>query len=444
MDESLLAQAVRRFGGPERFLDHFGPEKVAALMATWEVVARPKQLIRWEKRTVLVLAGRGWGKSGSLSGCVHDLVGSGDYGRIAVVAPTTADTRDVIVEGDSGILRWAPPDKPKPVYEPSKKRVTFHNGATVHLFSAEEPERLRGPQFHACLGDEAAAWKYPDEAWRQMKFVTRLPGKGTRRALFTTPRPIRLIKELIANPRVHVVRGSTFENAANLDADFLEEMNELLGTRIGRQELNAEVLDDNPNAYFNQKQIDLLRVRQAPELVRAIVAVDPMGAETNVDAECGIVAVGKGWCNCKGQRELHAFVFDDASGRMSPPAWAAAAVKMYHFHSADRLLGETNFGGDMVESNIRGAEGGRTVAFKKIVASRGKAMRHEPVATLYERGVVHHVGNFPKLEDEMTGWDPLDKNAKSPNRLDALSMGIHELMLGAMKKPAVVGVRVAG
>jgi phage terminase large subunit-like protein len=447
MEESLLAQAVRRFGGPERFLAHYGPKKVAALMATWAVVARPKQILKWEKRTVLVLAGRGFGKSASLAGACHQLVDDGRYGRIALVAPTAWDARHVLVEGDSGIKRWARPDKPKPVYEPSNRKVTFWNGAEAILFSAEEPDRLRGPQFHATLGDEAAAWKYPDETWTQMKFVTRLPmaGATTRRALFTTPRPIKLIRELIKDPRVHVVKGTTFENAANLDADFYDEMMELRETRTGRQELNAEVLDDNPNALFHQANIDLHRVRRAPDLIRVVGAVDPMGSQENPNAECGIVYAGLGWCGCKGdKRELHGFVFDDRSKKMSPPDWAKAAVLGYHYHEADKLLGEVNFGGDMVESNIRSAEGGKTVAFKKITASRGKRMRHEPVGTLYERGVVHHVGHLAKLETEMTEWDPFDENAKSPNRLDALSIVIHELMLGKVKKAPVVGVRVAG
>lgn len=461
---SLLGQAILAAGGGvdadrgyAALLSRYGPERMNVLRRTWDFVARPNQIIPAEPRTTLLLSGRGWGKNFALTGYCHRLVDSGQYGRIAIVAPTTADTRDVIVEGDSGLLKWSPPTRPRPVYKPSKRRVTFWNGSTVTLFSAEDPDSLRGPQFHAALVDELAAHRYPEKVWNGVKFITRLRlhGAGTKRAIATTPRPIPLIRQLVKDPRVRVIKGTTFENRANLDDEFIEEMEAVALTRLGRQEISAEILDDNPNALWNQARIESLRVTPEPEhpnrllldgkvvadlteLRRIGIGVDPAVTDKPKSDETGIVVAGVGPCRCRGEAQEHGFVLDDVSGRYNPRAWAGAIATAYERWKADRVFAEVNNGGQLVEANLRAHEAGRALPYKAIHASRGKQIRHEPIAALYERGAVHHLGTLPKLEDQQVQWDPTV--AKSPDRLDALVIVLSELMLGRERKPGQVGV----
>ena len=344
---------------------------------------------------------------------------SGLYGRFAIVAATTSDARDVIVEGESGFLAICPPWA-RPVYEPTKRRLTWPNGARATLYSAEEPNRLRGPQHDGALADERAAWKY-DESWDMLMFGLR-SGPNPQAAITTTPRPSKWLKELIASDTTVTTGGSTYENRANLAPQFFDRIvAKYEGTRLGRQELWAQILEDNPNALWQLARIDELRVSAAPDLVRVVVGVDPSATGKASSDEAGIITAGIG-------PDGDAYILSDDSLRASPHGWGSKAVMAYHTYSASRILAEVNNGGDMVELTIRTVDD--AVPYKAVHASRGKRTRAEPVAALYEQGRVHHVGAFSKLEDEMCEWVPGDA---SPNRMDALVWALTELMLGKRK-----------
>jgi phage terminase large subunit-like protein len=343
--------------------------------------------------------------------------------RIALVAPTAADARDVVVEGESGLLAVCPPWD-KPTYEPSKRRVTFANGALCILYSADKPDRLRGPQHDAAWCDELASWRYM-EAWDMLMMGLRL-GDDPRCVVTTTPRPIKQIKDLLADAHCAVTRGTSYENAANLAPAFLETiLKRYEGTRLGRQELNAELLDDNPNALWQRAQIDKLRVNDHPSLVRIVVGVDPQAAdptdtESTETSETGIVVAGVA-------ADGHCYVLGDYSLRASPGEWAAAVVSAYKLHECDRIVPEVNNGGAMVTYTIRTIDS--RLPIKEVRASRGKVTRAEPIAALYEQGKVHHVGAFARLEDQMCEWEP---GMKSPDRMDALVWALTDL---TQKKP---------
>jgi phage terminase large subunit-like protein len=335
--------------------------------------------------------------------------------RVAIVAQTAADVRDVLVEGPSGFVNVAPPWF-RPTWKPSKRRLTWPNGAVGITYTAEEPKRLRGPEHDGFLADEVAAWRYED-AWDQLQFGLRI-GPRPRGCAITTPRPTRIVRELASSKTSAVVRGTTYDNRANLAPDFFRKIiAKYEGTRLGRQELLAEILDDNPGALWKRAQIEVCRVKMAPHLVRIVVAIDP-AVTSNADSdETGIVVVGLG-------DDRHVYVLEDISGVYTPYQWATAAVLAYRNWSADRIVAEVNNGGDLVEVNLRTFS--RDVACKKVHASRGKQARAEPVAALNERGVLHHVGMLAKLEDQLCEWDPAI-SSKSPDRLDALVWGVTEV-----------------
>lgn len=339
------------------------------------------------------------------------------------MAPTAADVRDVMVEGESGILATAPPWF-RPKYEPSKRRLTWPNGAQATTFSADEPERFRGPQHDRVWGDEAGAWRYP-EAFDQLMLGLRLRdarGGPPRCLVTTTPRPTPLIRRLIVDPTTHLTRGSTFDNRAHLAAAYLDQIiRRYEGTRLGRQELYAEVLDDTPGALWKRDSIDARRVQRAPELRRVVVAIDPAVTSGQGSDETGIVVAGLGV-------DGHGYVLADLSQKASPDAWARAACKAYADHDADRIVAEVNNGGDLVETVLRTVD--PRAAYRAVHASRGKQTRAEPIAALYEQGRVHHVGSLPYLEDQLCTWDP-SADSKSPDRLDALVWALSELMLSA-------------
>jgi phage terminase large subunit-like protein len=441
--DSLLVREMRACGGPAAFFAKYGEAEIRAALASWPYIARPQQLEPdWSRYDHwFVLAGRGFGKTRTGAETVTGWARKRIAGRMALVAPTAADARDVMVEGESGILAVSERQRFPAGYEPSKRRVTWPNGATATLFSAEEPKRLRGPQHDAYWADELPWWadvqnwrpgsEAGTTAWDQLQFGLRL-GVKPRGIITATPRAIALVRALIKDPRVKVTKGSTYDNAANLAASFLRAIRSAYeGTRLGRQELNAEVLDDNPNALWKQVMIDLLRVAAAPmDMQRSAVAVDPAVTANEDSDQTGIVSGGIAPCRmlpaCKG--EMHAFVFDDESGIYTPSEWAQKACGIYHARSADRVIGEVNNGGDLVEANLR-ANGDATVSYRAVHASRGKVIRAEPIAALYEQGKVHHVGTHGKLEDEMTQWDPL-AGMRSPSRMDALVWLLTDLMLG--------------
>jgi phage terminase large subunit-like protein len=335
-----------------------------------------------------------------------------------MVAATAADVRDVLVEGESGLLEIAPPWE-RPTYEPSKRRVTWRNGSQATLFSADVPGRLRGPQYHWAVADELAVWRYT-EAWDMLQLGVRL-GSDPRIVVATTPRPTQIVRELIADGTTAVTRGNTYANRANLAPRFLERIRaQYEGTRLGRQEIEGELLEDTPGALWTLSQIDALRVRNLnllPEMQRVVVGVDP--SATAAGDEAGIIVAGLG-------DDGHGYVLADASLQASPDGWARAAVAAYRANDADRIVAEVNNGGEMVQLTIRTVD--PAVSYKAVHASRGKRTRAEPVAALYEQGRVHHVGAFAKLEDEMCTWSALE-NDPSPNRMDALVWALTELML---------------
>ena len=395
----------------------------------WNFWARENQIAPpglW--RVWLVLAGRGFGKTRAGAEWVRSVacgktpMAPGRHRRIAIVAETAADARDVLVEGDSGILAVHPREF-RPLYEPSKRRLTWPNGAVATLYNAVEPDQLRGPQHDAALLDELAKWRYARETWDQLQFGMRL-GQHPQQVITTTPRPIPLIKEIMAMADCAVSRGSTMDNAGNLAPSFMKAIvDKYAGTRLGRQELDAEILDDVPGALWSRADIDALRVSSMPDLVRVIVAVDPSGTSGDGEGDdVGIVIAGKGV-------DGHAYVLGDWTCNLSPDGWARRTIEAFDHFKGDKIVAERNFGGAMVESVIRTVRKSAPVVL--VNASRGKVARAEPVAALYEQKRVHHCGAFPDLEDQMVMMTPDGYIGEgSPDRADSLVWAISELMLG--------------
>jgi len=329
--------------------------------------------------------------------------------------------RDVIVEGESGLLAKAPPWF-TPKYEPSKRRVTWPNGAIGVTLSADEPERGRGMQWTDFWADECCAWRYP-EMWDQIMLGLRL-GSNPRAVSTTTPKPTKLVRELVKAKTTHVTRSTTYDNRDHLaPAFFAEIIKKYEGTRMGRQELLAEILEDNPSALWKRDQIDKLRVEKRPKnLHRIVVGVDPAVSSNEDSDETGIIVAGI-------DQDGAGYILDDLSGIYTPDQWARQVVRAFVVHSADRIICEVNNGGALVAANVRTVD--RNVPIREVRASRGKAIRAEPVAALYEQGRVHHVGNLPTLEDQMVGWNPTITEEDSPDRMDALVWALSDLMVGA-------------
>jgi phage terminase large subunit-like protein len=363
------------------------------------------------------MAGRGFGKTRVGAEQVRQWIKEG-RSHVNLIAATNYDLRHVMVDGESGILSVCPPDE-RPLYKSSTAELIWPSGATSLLFSAEEPDRLRGPQADAIWADEIAAWNRDQDSWDMAMLGLRL-GSKPQIVATTTPRPTKMIRKLMSDPTTAVTRGTTYENRSNLAPTFYSQViKKYEGTRLGRQELNAEVLDDNPGALFRLSDIDKCRISSLPDLSRIIVAMDP-AVTSNADSdEWGIVAAGK-----DRQFPYHFPVLVDESGIYTPDQAAKQAVRLYHRLKADRIVGEANNGGDMIEALIRHED--PSVSYKKVIASRGKAIRAEPISALYEQGRVHHHGTFAKLEDQMTSWNPAT-DKKSPDRLDALVWALTEV-----------------
>ena len=349
--------------------------------------------------------------------------------RIALVGRTAGEVRDVMVDGPSGILACSAPWN-TPKHEASKRRLTWPNGAIATTFSADTPDQLRGPQYHLAWGDEVASWRYP-EAWDQLRFGNRLPDVTPQFLITSTPRPTDLIKSILAEDTTVVTVGSTFENVGNLHATFLRAIRKKYEfTRLGRQELYAQILTDTPGALWKLLQLELDRAKldrrtllpAYPPLWRIVIAVDPAATSGEDSDETGILVVGidergEGW------------VLEDLSGRWTPHEWATLVVGAYHKWEADQIVAEVNNGGDLVESNVRTVDS--DVAYQAVHAAKGKFTRAEPVSALYEQHRVHHVGVLDKLEAEQTSWVPGE--GKSPSRVDALVWGLTFLMLGGVQ-----------
>lgn len=365
-----------------------------------------------------MLGGRGAGKTRAGAEWVRALVhGTPPYAnrlhdRIALIGETAHDAREVMVEGASGVLAISPRDE-RPSWIATRKRLEWSNGAVAEVFSADDPESLRGPQFAAAWCDELAKWRYAEATFDNLQFGLRL-GPRPRQLVTTTPRPLPLIKRLLTDPRTRVTRARTQANKDYLSPAFLEAVvGRYAGTRLGRQELDGELIEDRPDARWSRTLIEGCRISEAPPLSKIIVAIDPPGTSRRGADACGIVAAGRaenGWL----------YVLEDASGTgMSPAAWATKAVALYRRLNADALVAEVNMGGEMVRAVLREVD--RTVPLKEVHATRGKYLRAEPIAALYEQGRAKHVGSFPQLEDEMCdfGVDGLS-SGRSPDRLDAM------------------------
>lgn len=460
----------------EQLLPSLGEHGLTNLRHKWlfwsrhNQIAPPGDWTNW-----LLLAGRGFGKTRTGAEWINERVEKGLAKRIALVAPTAADVRKVMVEGESGILAISPPWN-RPLFEPSKLQLTWPNGAIAQLFSAEEPERLRGPQCDTFWADELAAWKKLQETWDMLQFGFRL-GLDPRGVVTTTPKPLPIIKELMKDDRSRVqggqtvvTRGSTYENRANLTPKFFSQIvTKYEGTRLGRQELDAHILEDMPGALWARTSIDSNRVPSIPfppifkeagvvpgealemedldvlrkaaqtilqsvpeDLIRIIVAVDPNTSNTEGSDEIGIAVTAKGISG-------RGYVLADCSLRGSPNEWASAAVIAHDVFGADRIIGEANQGGNMVEYTIKTTakalkeDGKRTSDFAGVTlvhATRGKVTRAEPVSSLYEQNKISHVGTHSTLEDQMCLFtSDFDRKAMgySPDRVDALVWGLTHL-----------------
>ena len=405
-----------------RFLNSLSNDDLLNLQYDWMFHARPKQLIPPGDWAVwLILSGRGFGKTRVGAETVRHYVESKQYGRIALIADTARDARDVMVEGESGIMETAHPLF-RPTYTPSMRKVEWPNGTVAHTYSSEAFEALRGPQHDLIWMDELAKFQYAQETYDQAMFGLRL-GEQPRAIITTTPRPIKIIKNLIDDPTCIVTTGSTFENAANLPAIAIERLKSIYeGTRLGQQELYAKVLTDNPNSLWKANDIDAPRIKEddAPETYdRIVVAIDPAVTSKETSDETGIIVAAK-----KGDQ---GYVLFDGSMKGTPDAWCKKAITLYNHYSAGRIIGEVNNGGDLIETILRHQD--RSVSYKSVRASRGKQVRAELIAALYEQHRIHHVGMFEGLESQMVDFDPTlgSKIAQQDDRMDALVWAITEL-----------------
>lgn len=413
LDDAAVADALA-------LLDAGG---LAALIHDWRFWARPNQLPPGGPWAIwLILAGRGFGKTRTGAEWVRSLAEAPDSGnlRIALVGDTLADARAVMVEGESGLLSIAPPSL-RPVFEPSKRRLVWPGGAQAFLYSAEAPEQLRGPQHHAAWCDELAKWRHLEDTWHNLQLGLRL-GDGPRTVVTTTPRPVGLLKTLMTDPSTVLSRGSTYDNSSHLPAAFLRQITEkYAGTRLGRQEIDAEIIDDVVGALWTRALIDAAQSREVPALRRVVVGVDPPVTAGPAADACGIAVAGLG------EDGLYYVLADRTVAGATVHGWARAAVAAYHEFEADRLVAEVNNGGDLVAALI--AQVDPAVSYRAVRASRGKWARAEPVAALYEQDRVRHAGRFPELEDEMATYVPGGNMAMaSPDRMDALVWAVTDLM----------------
>ncbi|ODA66845.1 Terminase-like family protein [Methyloligella halotolerans] len=409
----------------------------------WPLWAREDQLAPGAAQgggdwtTWLMLGGRGAGKTRAGAEWVRSIAEAPREAcqqppRIALIGETFADARNVMVEGVSGLLAVHPPEM-RPLFEATKQRVTWPNGAVAQLFSAEDPEALRGPQFDAAWADELAKWRRPQDTWDMLQFGLRL-GERPRQVVTTTPRPVPLIKALLADETCAVTRVATAANAINLAPRFLEAIvGKYRGTRLGRQELMAELLEDRPDALWPRALIEKARVNETPDLRRIVVAVDPPVTSGGKADACGIVVAGV-------SADGLGFVLKDRTVQgLSPAGWAKAALAAYHNGDADCIVAEVNQGGELVEAVLRQVD--RSVPVRSVRASRGKFVRAEPVAALYEQGRVFHVGSLAELEDEMSDFGPDGlSGGRSPDRVDALVWALTALMLQGGAEPRVRGL----
>ena len=420
------------------------PSKAAELRYTWAFWARPNQLPptkgnngkKWNNW--LILAGRGFGKTRSGAEWVREQVKLGAM-RIACIAPTNSDIKRVMVEGESGFLNicweldktYKGVELGKPVWSPTNRTLIWANGARVEFYSAEEPERLRGPQFEAAWCDEICAWARQRETWDMLQFTLRL-GSHPRVCITTTPKADKLIREILANPTTAVTYGSTFDNTANLAETYIAAVSaQYEGTRLGRQELYAEILDEAAGALWSREVLEKAEVDIpdpvdfANQLSRVVVSIDPAVTANAESDMTGLIVAG---VDTNGT----AYVLEDATDRYTPQGWAAKAIELYHRYSADRIVAEVNQGGDMVRHTLHTEDD--SIPYRAVRASRGKFARAEPVSALYEREKVKHRRGLDELENQMVQWEPLG-SIGSPDRLDACLDGSTPVLTEVGYKP---------
>lgn len=411
----------------EQLLNNIPPESLrlydslASRRATWEAtLARPEQLPTenddWT--TWLYLAGRGAGKTRTAAEWIAWQAIKQNNTRWAVIAPTFGDVRDTCAEGESGLIPILRQYGVLDYYNRSNGEIRLHNGSRIKLFSADEPDRLRGPQHHGAWCDELAAWRYED-TFDQLQFGLRL-GLHPRTIVTTTPKPVPIIRKLSSRKdgSVKLVRGSTFDNAKNLAPQALIELQARYnGTRMGRQELYGELLEDVEGALWTKSLIDRNRITEKPPLARITVSIDPAITNTKDSDETGIIV-------CGSDAKQYGYVLADYSFKGSPLEWATRAVEVYREWKADSILVEVNQGGDMVSAVLRQVD--PSLPVREVRAHVGKRLRAEPVAAMYEQGRIKHYGEFEKLEEQMTIWTP--ESPDSPDRLDAMVQGFADLL----------------
>lgn len=409
----------------EAELAQLSTEVRAALLHSWRFWARPNQIApEGDWRIWLALAGRGFGKTEAGAQWVRERVAAGAK-SIALIAETQKDLEEVMV---ARLVKISPPDEaPKVRYKPV--RIVWPSGAEAFGYNGTEPDQLRGPEFDTAWVDELAKYRYARETWDMLQFTMRA-GTDPRIFVTTTPRPIPVIREIIASSDAVITRGTTMDNAANLAPSFIEQITKkYAGTRLGRQELNAEVLDDAPGALWTRAVLDATRKRpdELPDMARVVVAIDPSGTDGNDEGdEVGIAVAGRGI-------DGRGYVLADYTCKLSPEGWARRSLDAYYRHEADRIVAERNFGGAMVAAVIKAADG--KVSYKEVTASRGKVVRAEPISALWEQGRMSMVGSLAEMEDEMcmmtnTGF----MGEHSPNRVDAMVWAVTEVMLGHIKQ----------
>lgn len=450
-DERSLVENLVLSGDWDAALQELTEDQARAFAYDWEAWGRPDQqepesFRDGTKKVWFIRAGRGYGKTRTGAETVKKRVRAGKAGRLAIIAPTAGDARDIMVEGESGILA-VHPDWWKPHYEPSKRRITWPNGAVATVFSADEPDRLRGPQYDFVWGDEPASWRFGEEAWDNVEFGLRL-GLHPQALLTGTPRPLPWLKAILGDEETVVTVGSSYRNLGNLAESFIRRiLKKYEGTRLGLQELHALVLEDVEGALWTRRLIDQDRIRwvegegglilPVPDLDVVVVAVDPAVSSGPDSAETGIIVAGRQGSKDQG----HAYVLGDYSLRGTPIEWATAVVQAVEMYGADHVVAEKNNGGDLVKSNIHAVA--PRLKVELVSASRGKKTRAEPIATLYELHRVHHVGTIDArvahvgtvekgdeeegLETQMVEWVP-GESETSPDRVDALVWGITDLL----------------
>ena len=418
----------------EAFMWRTPKKDLEFLQKDWLFWARENQLppVEWGKDGCFIWnlrAGRGYGKTRVGAETFIWAVKYCGYQHPNLAGATSEDVRDLMIEGESGILACAPDDF-KPQFIPTLKKLIWPNGVTSHIYYGSEPDKARGPQSDLLWCDELAKWEKAEETFDNLLMGLRL-GPDPRCIITSTPRPTKFLMELERRTDSQgrksciVTRGHTKDNYANLSDIFISTIiSKYENTRLGRQELEGEFLSDNPDALWKRSEIEETKVTQIPQLTYVVVGVDPAVTSNESSADTGIIVVGKGV-------DGHGYVLGDYTIHDTPKKWAEAVVTAYNKHEANVVVGEVNNGGDLVESNIKNVNS--SIPFSAVHASRGKATRAEPVSTLYEQKRIHHFGTFPELEDQMTEWIPGAE--KSPDRVDALVWAITKLNISTFNAP---------